>query len=195
MSIILADFTAFVVINAHVWLASLRGTILEKTREIDLYKGEEIVSTRVRRSIQPLYDHLEGKGQLLRLEQALRNAAEHGLVTCHTSQEHNLYKDILQTLSQPSPSGEVLRHEVMQLFIDVESPDRITLNETYNRCLCEYNVNHRDIDVAPYLNSFFSALIGELYADPYFRPQLSDVLQRRARHPHRRLDPGSAMGR
>src|SRR5207248_3464399 len=36
------------------------------------------------------------------------------------------------------------------------------------------------IDAAPYLGSFFVALLAELYADPFFRQQLSDVIQVRA---------------
>jgi hypothetical protein len=39
---------------------------------------------------------------------------------------------------------------------------------------------HEEVDAAPCLSSFFEALIAELYNDPLFREQMSDVLKVRA---------------
>ncbi len=179
MSIILTAFTAFVVTNAPAWLASLSGTVLEKSQEFAINKGDELAVGKGKRLVRHLF-HLDEKEQLRHLQQALKNAAERGLATFQTLEEHDLYKDILQTLSQSGESGRELRHEVMQFFTLAENPDFATLNDSYNRRQRLDDANHKDVDVAPYLDGFFSALIGELYADPYFRPQLSDVLQLRA---------------
>jgi hypothetical protein len=177
--ITLVALTAFIVKQAPCWYTSLRGTILDKGREVAIDKGKEVVVTKGGRLMQRVF-HLDEKEQLRHLEQALKNATERGLATFDTLQERDQYKDIVRTLSQEGPQGEVLRKEVMQLFTLSEKPDFVILSDTYNQRQRFYNAAHQDIDVAPYLNSFFNALIGELYADPYFRTQLSDILQQRA---------------
>ena len=181
MSVILAVFTAFVVTNAPVWLASLRGTVLGKSQEVAIDKGKELVLGKGERLVRRLF-HLDEKEQLRHLELALRNATERGLTRFQTPQECDLYQDVVRTLSQKGAQGEALRHEIMRVFTLTENPDLATLNDIYNRRQCDHNPQHQYIDVAPYINSFFSALIGELYADTYFRAQLSDVLQLRASH-------------
>src|SRR5947209_2013122 len=177
--ITLVALTAFIVKNASSWLTSLRGTILDKGREAAFDKGKEVAVAQGERFVRGIF-HLDEREQLRHLEQALKNATERGLATFDTLQQRDLYKDILRTLSQPGPQGGTLRREVMQLFTLSEAPDLAALTDLYNQRQRFYNAAHQDIDAAPYLNGFFTALIGELYADAYFRPQLSDVLQRRA---------------
>lgn len=124
--------------------------------------------------------HLDEKEQRRHLEQALKNATERGLAMCTTPHERDLYQRVLRELSQPGPDGEALRHAMLQILTPGEEPDLVALTSAYNILQRQANPAHQAIDAAPYLNSFFSALIGELYADPYFRPQLSTSLQLRA---------------
>ncbi len=177
--ITLVALTAFIIKNAPSWYTSLRGTLLDKSREVAIDKGKELAVTRGGRLVQRVFQ-LDEKEQMRHLQQALKNATERGLATFDTLPERDQYKDIVRTLSQEGPLGDVLRQEIMQLFTLSEKPDFAILSETYNQRQRFSNAAHQDIDVAPYLNSFFTALIGELYADPYFRSQLSDVLQQRA---------------
>lgn len=173
--ITLAALSIFVVKNAPSWLKSLRSTILGKGREVAVDKGKEISVAKMRGILQ-----FDEKEQLRHLAQALKNATERGLATFDTLTERDLYKSILRTLSQSGPQGETLRQEVLHLFTLSETPDFVKLSDIYNQRQRFYDRSHQDIDAAPYLNSFFAALIGELYADVYFRSQLSDVLQLRA---------------
>jgi KaiC/GvpD/RAD55 family RecA-like ATPase len=167
----LVALTAFIVEHAPSWLISLRHTILDGGREAAVGVGKEFAHR-----IFPL----DEKEQLRHLEQALKNAAERGLAPFDLLQPRDLraYKEILRTLSQPGSQGKMLRHEIMQLLTLSATPDLVTLTDTYNRCQRLHNVAHQDIDAAPYLRGFFAALVEELYADVYFRPQLSDVLCR-----------------
>ena len=177
--IFLTALTAFVVKNAPAWFASLGGTILDKSRDAAFDKSKDIVLARGDRLRQRLF-HLDEKEQQRHLEQALKNATERGLAVYHSPRERDLYREIMQTLAQPGASGETLRHAMLQVFTLSAEPDLTALTNAYNNHQRLTNVTHQDIDAAPYLNSFFSALIGEFYADPYFRPQMSDVLQLRA---------------
>jgi hypothetical protein len=177
--ITLIALAAFITKNAPSWLTSLHGTILDKGQALLVDKGESFALTKSRSVVRRIF-HLDEKEQLRHLEQALRNATERGLVTFDTLQERDLYRDILKTLSQPGPMGDTLRHEIMQLFTLEEIPDLTTLSEIYNRRQRLSNAAHQDIDAGPYLKSFFTALWAELYADPYFKSQLSEALQLRA---------------
>ncbi len=98
MSIMLAIFTAFVVKSAPVWLTSLSGTILDKGREVAFEKGKEIAAAKGKGLAQRIF-HLDEKERLRHLEQALKNATERGLVTFQTTQERDLYQDVIHTLS------------------------------------------------------------------------------------------------
>ena len=167
--------TAFVVKNAPSWLTALRGTIFDQSRDALVEKGRERIDLGIRHRLR-----LDEKEQLRHLEQALKNAVERGLSTYDALQMRDQYRDILETLSQPGPTGEGLRQETMRLFMLAETPDLSRLTEIYNRRQRISHANHQDIDAGPYLNAFFSALLGELYADPYFKAQLKDVLQVRA---------------
>jgi hypothetical protein len=175
---LLIAFTTFVVKNTPAWLASLSSTVLGKSQEFAVDKGDELVADKGKQLVRRLF-HLEEKEQLRHLQQALKNATERGLATFQTDHERDLYQDVVCTLSQKGTQGEELRHEVMQIFTLADNPDLTKLNDIYNRRQRLHDANHRDIDAAPCLNSFFSALVSELYADPYFRPQLSDILQLR----------------
>jgi NACHT domain len=177
--ITIVALSAYVAKNAPSWLASLGGTILDKGQGPLIGKGEDFTISRGKSLTRRIF-HLDEKEQLRHLEQALKNATERGFVTFDTLPERDLYKEILDTLSLPGPMGETLRHEIMQLFTLAETPDLAVLTDTYNRRQRFSNAAYQDIDAGPYLNSFFTALLGELYADPYFRAQLSEVLQLRA---------------
>jgi len=80
--------------------------------------------------------------------------------------------------------SEELRKEALQLFTLSDMPNLASLNDKYNRSkrrtALAHNEPYTDIDTTPYLTSFFNALIAELYADPYFKQQMSETLQLRA---------------
>ena len=161
--------------NAPLWLASIRGTILDKGREAVFDKGKELAVTKGQTFVQHIF-HLDEKEQVRHLEQALKNAMERGLATFGSLQERDQYQSILCTLSQEGPLGEDLRREMMQSFTLSDTPNLAALTDRYNQRQRFFDPSYQDIDAAPYLANFFSALIGELYADPYFKPQLHDVL-------------------
>jgi len=161
--------------NAPLWLASIRGTILDKGREAVFDKGKELAVTKGQTFVQHIF-HLDEKEQVRHLEQALKNAMERGLATLGSLQERDQYQSILCTLSQEGPLGEDLRREMMQSFTLSDMPNLAALTDRYNQRQRFFDPSYQDIDAAPYLANFFSALIGELYADPYFKPQLHDVL-------------------
>jgi hypothetical protein len=175
----LTALTAFIVENAPAWFASLGGTILEKSRDAAFEEGKEILIAKGERLKRRIF-RLDEKEQVRHLEVALKNATERGLAAYHTPQERDLYCEIIQTLSQPGPSGEQLRHEILQLFTLSEEPDLATLTDIYNKHQRTHDPACQSIDASPYLSNFFAALIGELYADPYFRAQLRDTLPLRA---------------
>ena len=177
--ITLTALTLYVAKNAPSWLASLRGTLLDKGRESAIDMGKEYALTKGKPLVRQLL-HLDEKEQLRHLQQALKNATERGLATFDTLQERDQYKDILHTLSQPGPQGDVLRKEIMQVFTLSDTPDLAKLNDLYNQRLRFSHAAHQDIDAAPYLARFFNALLKELYEDPYFKQQLSSTLQLRA---------------
>lgn len=172
---ILLALTTFIIKNAPAWFTSLGGTFLEKSRDAAFDEGKDVLLVKGGRLRRRIF-HLDEKEQLRHLELALKNAAERGLAVYHTPQECHLYCEILQTLSQPGLSGERLRREIMQLFTLTEEPDLTTLADIYNRHQRAHDPACQGIDASPYLSSFFSALIGELYADPYFRSQLLSSL-------------------
>ncbi len=124
------------------------------------------------------------KKQVQHMELALQNAAERGIAQFSTLEERDQYRDILRILSEPGPHSEALRREAIRLFTLSDSPNLEDLKETYNRSLrfrtLTQPVALDDVDVIPYLNSFFKALLTELYIDPLFNEQISDVLQVRS---------------
>jgi len=183
MVIPLATLIALVAHNAPTWLAALEGVVLDKSREVTIDKSTDLVVTKGGGLIRHIL-RLNEKEQVRHLEQALKNATERGLINFTTSAERDQYRDILNTLMQIGPQGEELRREALQLFTFSDTPDFTSLNERYNRSKRLTALAHKepysDIDTTPYLTSFFSALLAELYADPYFKQQMSETLQLRA---------------
>ncbi len=87
-------------------------------------------------------------------------------------------------LSEPGPQSDRLRREALRLITISDTPNLIELNEAYNRSLRTRSLSQptppAEVDAAPYLSSFFDALIAELYVDPFFKQQMSDAIKLRA---------------
>ena len=158
--------------HAPSWLDAVRSVLLDKGKDTAIEK----VSGYRRRLFR-----LDEKQQHHHLELALKNAAERGLVKFHTLQEHDQYCEILTILFEPGAHSDTLRREALRLFSISDTPNLAELNEVYNRSLRMRSLSQptppTEIDASPYLASFFDALITELYSDPFFRPQMSDVLK------------------
>ena len=183
MIITLATLITLVAHNAPAWLAALEGVVLDKSREVALDKSSGLVVTKggglVRRTL-----HLDEKEQIRHLEQALKNATERGLIHFTTLAERDQYRDILNSLMQIGPQSEELRRKALQLFTLSDTPDFTSLNERYNQgkrlTALARKEPYTDIDITPYLTNFFNTLLAELYADPYFKQQMSETLHLRA---------------
>jgi hypothetical protein len=171
----LAVIIALLAKNAPTWLDALRDTLLTKGKEVAIDKGTRFARDRL---------HLDEKEQQRHLELALKNAVERGLARFDTPEERDQYRDVLAILSEPGAHSDALRREALRLLTLSDTPNLAELNEVYNRSLRTRSLSQpkpaSEIDAAPYLSSFFEALIAELYADPFFRQQMSDVLQLRA---------------
>jgi len=169
--------------NAPSWLDALRGTLLDKGKEVALEKGKEYAVEKGTGFIRSRL-HLDEKEQQRHLELALKNAVERGLARFSTPEERDQYRNVLAILSEPGAHSDTLRREALRLFTLSETPSLAELNEAYNRSLRTRSLAQPtppvDVNAAPYLSSFFDALIAELYADPYFKQQIIDVLQVRA---------------
>src|SRR5437660_351952 len=154
----------YITAHAHQWLKDLKDTLLNKGKE----KGKA---------------WLNEKEQERQLQQILEKAVKRGLTKFRKQQERDQYRDILKNLFDPGEHSDAMRREAMALFTLSDTPDLAKLNESYNRSLRTRNLSQlvppAEVDAAPYLTSFFSALIAELYASPHFRPQISDALQDR----------------
>src|SRR6266567_8886887 len=167
--------TALLIKSAPIWLPSIRDAFISK--------GAEFVIDTTLKGGRSLLGRDE-KEQVRHLELALKNAVERGLAQFHTRQERDQYRSILTYLSEPSTQNDLLRREALHLFTLSDSPDFTELTEKYNlrqriSALAKHS-QHEEVDAAPYLSSFFQALIAELYVDPFFRQQVSNVLQVRA---------------
>ncbi len=118
------------------------------------------------------------------LEQVLKKASEQGLTRFHTLIERDQYRDVLTILSEPGAHSDALRYEILRLFTLSDPPNLAELNEIYNRSLryrfLAQTAPPIEVNAAPYLASFFEALIGQLYADTFFKEQMSDVLKAHA---------------
>jgi hypothetical protein len=166
-------------------LEVLRGTLLDKGKEVVLDKGKEILTERGTKFVRNRMLHLDEKEQREHLEQALKNAVERGLIPFGSSlTERDSYRDVLANLFEPGEHSKALQQEALQLFSFSEQPDFSKLNDAYNRSLQSRNLSRKSkpkqVDTTPYLTSFFNALIAELYADPYFKQLMSDAIQIRA---------------
>ncbi len=168
---------SFLIQHAPHWLHTLQDTLLVKGKEAAIGKGEERWhGYRDKKKNE--------KDQLQHLEKVLKIAAEQGLARFDTVDKRDQYRDILTFLSQPSPQHDLLRREALQLFTFSNSPDFTQLAEKYNlrQRISDFaqHVDHKEVDVRPYLSSFFEALIAQLYADTFFNQQMSDVIKVRS---------------
>jgi hypothetical protein len=169
-----------VVKTASAWFPPIRDALLNKAMD----KGAENAIGKSMKDVHALL-HLDEKEQVRHLKLALKNAVERGLAKFHTPEEQQQYLSILNLLSESNSHSETLRREAMQLFTLSDTPNIAELNKIYNQSLLSSSQMqtakpHAFVDTVPYLSSFFDALITELYDDPFFRPQMSDVLQVRA---------------
>src|SRR5436305_1220763 len=158
----------FLVKSAPGWFHTLQDTFLSK--------GKDFASEQGKQRIVGLIDE---KKHLHHMELALKNAAERGLRKFQTLEERDRYRSSLEILAEGN--SEALRHEAMQLFTLSDNADLTELTEKYNlrqriSALAQHKT-HEEVDAAPYLNSFFEGLIAELYNDPLFREQMSDVIR------------------
>jgi hypothetical protein len=168
--------------NAPSWLDALRGTLLDKGKEVAIEKGKDYAVGKGTEFTHGFL-RLDEREQQHHLELVLKNTVERGLARFHTDKERVQYRTVLEFLTQPGPNSEALSREALRLFTLSDSPDFTTLSEKYNlrqriSAYAEHR-QHEDVNAAPYLSSFFDALIAELYLDPYFRQRMSDVLRMR----------------
>src|ERR1051326_8889553 len=179
----IAVIIAFLVKNTPSWLDALRGTLLDKGKEVAIEKGKDYAVGKGTGFIRGLL-RLDEKEQQYHLDLVLKNTVERGLARFNTDKERVQYRAVLEFLTHPGPNSEALSREALRLFTLSDSPDFTMLSEKYNlRQRISAHAGHRqheDVDAAPYLSSFFDALIAELYLDPYFRQRMSDVLGMRA---------------
>jgi hypothetical protein len=173
--IFIAVVVDYLVKNAPSWLDSIVGTILDKGKDIVLEK-----SVGYGRSIL----HLDEKEQIRHLELVLKNAVERGLAQFHTLKERDQYRSVLTILSEPGAHSEELRRGAMSYFTLSDVPNYEELNNIYNRSLRTRSLSNptpfSEIDAAPYLTSFFEALVAELYIDPFFQQRISNAIRVRA---------------
>jgi hypothetical protein len=157
--------------SAPGWFRSVQDTLLSKGKEAAFASGKAKIQ-----------GHLDERKHLRHMELALQNAAERGLKRFGTLEERDRYRSILQFLSESQ--SEALRSEAMQLFTLSDNPNLAPLNEKYNLrqriSALAHHESYEDIDASGYLSSFFEALIAELYNDPLFREQMSDIIKVRA---------------
>ena len=164
--------------NASDVLQLLPETVFNKTRDFSASKDKQVIP-----------ENFNEKQQIRHLELALKNAGERGLAPFQTLQELVHYSNVLNVLFKQGTDGNILCRELLRLFALFDTPDAAKLNEIYSHSLGILSLQSpSDVDVMPYLSSFFNAFIAELYVDPFFRQQLSDVLQlRAAQNMHRSL--------
>ncbi len=162
--------------TAPKWLPPIRDAFLDKARE----QGAEFVTDKGKKGWRDLF-RLDEKEQIRHLQLAIKNAAERGLAQFDTLEERDLYRSILEILSEEGPRNEALRREAMSLFTLSDSPDFTALAETYHlaqriSALAQHKI-YAEVDIAPYLSTFFNALIAELYIDPLFNDRISDIIR------------------
>lgn len=156
--------------SAPIWLPPIRDAFLGKMTE----RGTDFAIDKSTKGIRSLF-RLDEKEQIRHLELVLKNALERGQAAFYTSEEQQQYRSVIGKLCE-GPHSEVLRGEVMRLFSLSDSPKFTELNEVYNGSLPS-STTLVTINAAPYLSSFFDAVLAELYIDPFFRQQISEVLK------------------
>jgi hypothetical protein len=169
----LTPVIVFLIKSAALWLPAMGETLLNS----DIDKGQQslfgwLTRWRLKRT------------RVTHLKSALQKAAEHGVRAFQTPGERDQYRAILAVLSQPGFHNEELRRESLRLFTLSDSPDLKALSDIYNRARRSETLSQTQIptavDASPYLASFFSVLLDELYNDEVFGPQVRDVLNARA---------------
>ena len=173
--------SSLIVKSAPLWLPPIRDAFLGKAQEKGMDLLFDSAIDKGKKGMRSLLRSDE-KEQARHLELVLKNALERGQAAFHAPEEQRQYRSIITTLCQLGPQNEVLRREVMRLFSLNENPNFTELNEVYYRLLPQSTLSLTQtlVDAAPYLGSFFDALLAELYADPFFKQQLSDVIQVRS---------------
>ncbi len=140
-------------------------------------KGKDIAFDQAKQQVTNFFDK---KTHERHMELALQNAAERGLAKFHAPEDRDRYRDILSILSESGNHDGELRSEAMRLFTLSDTPDLSNLTEKYNLSQrissLAHQKTHEEVDATPYLSSFFEALIAELYNDPLFHDQISDVI-------------------
>jgi hypothetical protein len=159
----------YIAANLPHWQEDIRTILFDKSKEFIGEKGKAWLSERE---------------QQHHLQQVLKKAVRRGLANFQKQQDRDQYRNILIHLFEPGAPNDTLRHEAMTFLTLSDTPNIAELNEMYNRSLRFRNLSQpippAEVDAAPYLISFFNALIGELYADSFFKSQISDVIQTRA---------------
>src|SRR5436305_372058 len=166
--------------SAPDWLPAISDSLISSTR--DAFVGK-LVEKGFEKSIEGEHKllHPADKEQKRHMELALKNAAERGLARFQGTDEQKQYSNVLTVVSEGSSHSDLLRHEALRLFT-LDTPDFTKLNTLYNEALRAHPQSQTptEVDAVPYLNSFFDALIAELYTDPFFRQQISRALQDRS---------------
>jgi len=159
--------------SAPHWLPVLRDTALKKGEELTIEQGKHQWNK-----------YRDNEEHIQHMEIALKNASQQGLIRFQSLNERDQYRNVLTILSEPGSHSDTLRREALHLFTLSNTPDVTELNEIYNRSLRTRSLSKSippdEVNAAPYLKSFFEALITQLYADPLFKEQLSDVIKVRA---------------
>jgi len=155
--------------SAPQWLHALEGLALSRGKEFTISQGQKYLDDR---------RHLKHMGS------ALEKAAMKGRVKFTTLAERDQYRAIIEFLAQPGPNNEKLLQEAMGFLTLSGTPDFSMLAERYNlreriHSLARH-AEHEDVDVTPYLNSFFEQFREELFADDLFKQQVSNVLMVRS---------------
>lgn len=188
----IASITLLIAKNAPGWISALRTTVLDEGKGILLDKSKEFVVGKSTAYGKKLL-RLDEKEQQRHMEQALKNAIERGSAAFQDPQEQQQYRQVLKILCEAGSYSESLRKEALRLLTLSETLDLAALNNIYNEAIRKRTPLEQPLppalDAAPYLQSFFNALISELYADPYFKQQMSEALQQRAlQHTRKSLD-------
>jgi len=155
--------------SAPHWAPVLTRTLTGKGKDLAVGRGKQLFDERQHEK---------------HVQRALHNAAERGVARFTSGPERDQYRHVLEILARDDGSSRILRDEGLQLFTLSDTPDMEALTERYNlaertRTLSEATA-HENVDAAPYLSSFFDALIAELYNDPLFRAEMGEVIKVRA---------------
>ena len=111
-----ATITSLVVASTPHMLEVLRGTLLDKGKEVVLDKGKEFLTDRGSKLVRDRVLHLDEKEQRQHLEQALKNAVERGLIQFESPVERDRYRDVLANLFEPGEHSKTLQQEALRLF-------------------------------------------------------------------------------